>query len=125
MSFVILLPSSYTMYMSGYLLLPLDFLKFWYIDAPVQMLRFFGSFNHAFFQLFSLPLLLKTFFKPLKNEYRKGLVGFSIGMGMAVKSALILADFFLLLVFLFVELSIFLLFLIFPLLTVGMFFLNL
>lgn len=107
----------------GYLALPLDILKFWYFDAPRGILAFFGSLNHAFFQLFSLPLLLRTFFKPLKNEYRKGLVGFSIGMGMFVKSALILADFFILLLLVIVELIAFMVFLAYPFLIVSLLFL--
>lgn len=85
--------------MSAYLFLPLAFLKFWFIEAPSGMLAFFASFNKSLLHLLSLPILFSTFFKPLKNEYREGLVGFSIGMGMLVKSSLILVD---LLVFLLV-----------------------
>lgn len=73
-------------------LLPVIFLKFWYIEAPLGMLGFFTSLNTAFFELFSLPLMLRTFFKPLKNEYRQGLVWFSRWMGMLTKSFLILFD---------------------------------
>ncbi|MBI2613823.1 MAG: hypothetical protein HYW62_03545 [Candidatus Levybacteria bacterium] len=43
-------------------------------------------------QLFSLPLLIRTYFKPWKNEYRKGLVVFSIAMGMSIKTFVIIAD---------------------------------
>lgn len=43
-------------------------------------------------QLLSLPVLVKTYFKPWKNEYRSGLVGFSVGMGMFIKTFVILAD---------------------------------
>ena len=64
------------------MLLPVQFLKFWFIDAPRNLIAFFNSLNNAFLQLCSLPLLLKTYFKPWKNEYREGLVGFSIGMGI-------------------------------------------
>jgi hypothetical protein len=39
--------------------------------------------------LLSLPLLVRTFFKPLKNEYRDGLVLFSVIFGMVIKSILI------------------------------------
>jgi len=39
--------------------------------------------------LLSLPLLVRTFFKPLKNEYRDGLVLFSVIFGMVIKSMLI------------------------------------
>ncbi|MBI2443404.1 MAG: hypothetical protein HYV40_05890 [Candidatus Levybacteria bacterium] len=86
--------------MPALLSLPLTFLKFWYVDALLGLTHFFASLNHAFFQLFSLPLLIRTFFKPLKNEYRQGLVGFSIGMGIVVKTSLILVDLFLFLLLL-------------------------
>ncbi len=80
------------------------FLRFWFWDAPRGLFIFFASLNSAFLQLFSLPLLIKTYFKPWKNEYRKGLVGFSIGMGMFVKTLVILADVFLLFALLIFEL---------------------
>lgn len=88
-----------------YLSLPLAFLKFWYLEAPIGILGFFGSLNSAFLQLFSLPLLIRTFFKPWKSEYRKGLVGFSIGMGIFIKSFVITADIVMLLLLLLFEIA--------------------
>ena len=79
-----------------YLGLPLIFLKFWFLEAPRDLISFFASLNNAFLQLFSLPLLIKTYFKPWKNEYRKGLVGFSIAMGIFVKTFVIVVDILLL-----------------------------
>ena len=93
---------------------PLIFLKFWYLEAPLNILRFFASLNKAFFGVFSLPLMLKTFFKPWKNEYREGLVGFSIIMGMVMKSLFIFADLFLFSLLIFTEVIMFMLFLIMP-----------
>lgn len=72
--------------------LPFVFLKFWFIDSPKNLIAFFVSLNNAFLQLFSLPLLVKTYFKPWKNEYREGLVGFSIGMGIFIKTFVIVAE---------------------------------
>ncbi len=109
--------------MTAYLLLPFALLKFWYFEAPFGILQLFDSLNRAFLQLFSLFLLVKTFFKPLKNEYRKGLVGFSIGMGMVVKTCIIIADLFLFSLLLVFELFILLLFLTFPVLTFVILFL--
>ena len=100
--------------MSFYLSLPLIFLKFWYFEAPGALFSFFGSLNRAFLHLFSLPLLIKTFFKPWKNEYREGLVGFSIGMGMFIKTFAIAADLVILLSLLAIEVGIFVLFLLWP-----------
>ena len=79
------------------MLLPLEFLKFWFWSGPAELIQIFASLNSAFLELFSLPLLVKTYFKPWKNEYREGLVGFSIGMGMFIKAFVIIADVILLL----------------------------
>ena len=101
----------------GLLLLPLNILRFWYLEAPLTLLSYFLSLNKAFLNLFSLPLMLRTFFKPWKNEYREGLVRFSIFMGMAIKSVFIFVDVFLLLMLLAFEAVIFIFFLLWPLLT--------
>lgn len=94
--------------------LPFLFLKFWFLEAPNVLLSYFASLNSSFLQLFSFSLLIKTFFKPIKNEYREGLVGFSIVMGMAVKSILIIVDLLFLFILLTVELVILLGFLLLP-----------
>lgn len=108
--------------MSGfYLRLPLVFLKFWFLEAPKDLIAFFASVNKAFLQLFSLPLLLKTFFRPWKNEYRKGLVGFSIGMGIFIKTFIIIADIVLLLLLLSIELVFILVFIFLPIATLFLF----
>jgi hypothetical protein len=59
--------------------------------------------------------MFKTFFKPWKNEYREGLVGFSIVMGMVMKSLFIFADLFLFTLLVLSEVSMFVIFLILPL----------
>ncbi len=109
--------------MKSYLFLPFALLKFWYIESPREIVGFFGSLNKSFFQIFALPLFLRTFFKPLKNEYRQGLVGFSRAMGMFIKSFFIIADLILLIPLLVVELLVIILFLGFPIMTVMLLFL--
>ena len=104
--------------MNSYLLLPLIFLKFWYIEAPMSIIAFFASLNRAFLELFSLPLFLRTFFKPLKNEYRQGLVGFSRAMGIFIKTFFIIVDLLIFAVMVIIELSVLAGFLIFPILTI-------
>ena len=106
--------------MAAYLLLPYYFFMFWFVEAPREIIGFFISVNKAFFQLFSLPLLLRTFFQPLKNEYRKGLVGFSVGMGIAVKSLLIVVNLLLLIPLLLMEVILLLSFIAFPFVTFGL-----
>jgi hypothetical protein len=107
----------------SYLSLPFVFLKFWFIDAPMEIIGFFGSVNGAFFQLFSLPLFIRTFFQPLKNEYRQGLVGFSRGMGMVLKSVFILFDLLIFSLMLIFEITVFFSFVLFPIITIYLLFL--
>ncbi len=106
--------------MFSYLRFPYYFVRFWFIEAPSGMLDFFLSLNHAFFHFFSLPLFLRTFFQPLKNEYRTGLVGFSIGMGIAVKTVLILVDILLFIILLIFEAAVLVSFVVFPFLTIAL-----
>ena len=108
--------------MNSFLLLPVIFVKFWFVEAPLGLLGYFASFNHAFLQLFSLPLFLRTFFQPLKNEYRKGLIVFSRFMGMGVKSGIILIDLVLLIIILAIEALILIGFVTFPIGTVYLLF---
>lgn len=103
--------------MPAYLSFPFDFLKFWYISAPKEILLYFISFNKAFLEMFSLPLLVKTFFQPIKNEYRKGLVAFSIGMGMFVKTWIIIIDLIFLTIILAVQVLLLVGFLLWPIIT--------
>ena len=58
--------------------------------------------------------MIKTFFRPWKNEYRKGLVGFSIFMGMIIKTGFIIGDLVLFIGLLIIEIILFLAFLILP-----------
>lgn len=107
---------------SFYLKLPLVFLRYWFIEAPRGLILFFSSLNKAFLNLFSLPLVLKTYFKPWKNEYREGLVGFSIGMGMFIKTFVILADILLFFVLLAIELVIIVAFVLWPIAAIWVLF---
>ena len=105
-----------------YLSLPIIFLKFWYFEAPVGLFSFFVSLNNAALQLLSLPLLVRTYFKPWKNEYRKGLVAFSIAMGIFIKTFVIMAELMLFFLLIFVELAFFISFLLWPVGTIFLFF---
>jgi hypothetical protein len=98
------------------------FLKFWFIESLVALFKFFASFNSAFFELFSLPLLLRTYFQPLKNEYRQGLVGFSRALGIFIKTFLIMVNLLMLIIILALEIFIFVSFMIFPIATVALLF---
>jgi len=102
----------------------LDALFFWFIEAPKGLTLYFLSLNDALLKLFSFRVLLSTYFKPWKNEYRKGLVGFSIAMGMFIKGWTILFDLALLLVFIVIEIAAVLAFVLWPFATLGLFFIK-
>jgi hypothetical protein len=105
-----------------YLTLPVIFLKFWFIESPIALFKFFMSVNSAFFQLFSLPLLLRTYFQPLKSEYRQGLVGFSRAMGIVIKTFFIIADLLMFIILLALEIGILISFILFPIATIALLF---
>lgn len=107
------------------ILLPFYILKFWYLEAPINLLIYFFHLNKAFFNLFSLPLMIRTFFRPWKNEYRKGLIRFSIFMGIVFKTMFIIADIFLFAFLLMLEIVLFIAFLAWPILTFYMLFVKL
>jgi|SRR5579871_1200559 len=102
--------------------LPLLFLTFWFYDTPKGLLRYFISFNYAFLQMFSLPLLIRTYFQPWKNEYHKGLVFVAILIGIIVKTFVIIADLMILVVLLVLELLILITFIVWPFATIYLLF---
>lgn len=104
--------------MGFYLSIPFLFFRFWYLEAPVRLSKYFLSVNHAALEILSLPLMIRTFFKPLKNEYRKGLVWFSISMGIVVKTVFIFCDLVILLGLYLCEFFFMSIFLLLPILTI-------
>ena len=82
----------------GLLLAPVFLVVFWYSDFLLSSIK--NSYYLLIYiaNLLSVPLLLRTFFKPLKNEYREGLVLFSVLMGIIIKSAVLLVAAMLLLI---------------------------
>ena len=108
--------------MSFYLSLPLLFLKFWFFDAPKSILAYFASLNTTFLQIFSLPLLVKTYFRPWKNEYRKNFIAVAIGIGIFIKTFVIIADLLMLLILLAVELLCLIAFFLWPIGTIYLLF---
>jgi hypothetical protein len=98
----------------GILLYPFFVVLFWYKDGLISLLFFLKSLDDYLIRLFSLQGLFSTFFKPLKNEYRKNLVLFSVLFGIAVKLTLIVASLAIIGVFLLVELGIIVFYLVFP-----------
>lgn len=75
--------------MTALLFYPLFLMGFWYKDFSLGSIRLSLELLVYAFDLLSVPPLIKTFFKPLKNEYRQGLVMSSIFMGIVVKSILL------------------------------------
>lgn len=98
------------------LMYPFQVILFWYRDGSRAIIEKFMGINAYIFHLLSVPLLLATFFKPLKNEYRKGLVIFSILSGIAIKSVILFVSLAILAGVVMVELVIFISYLALPLL---------
>jgi len=102
----------------GILLYPYFLVVFWYRDfLPSTISKSFQILIYSS-ELLSLPLLVKTFFKPLKNEYRDGLVGISLAMGIFLKALIIMADLVVLLVVIGVLIAVNILILLLPLILV-------
>ena len=72
--------------------LPVDFLRWWFLEAPITLLKILKFIFAAAVHLFSFKLLFTTFLQPWKNEYREGLVKTGIFIGAFIKTWLILFD---------------------------------
>lgn len=92
--------------MVAFLFYPFYLVSFWYKDVCLSLINFFTLLNRYTVSLLSLALLIKTFFKPLKNEYRDGLVVFSIIFGIFIKTFLLAISFFIVTIMLFIEVMI-------------------
>lgn len=108
----------------GLVTLPFVFLRFWYIESPREIIAYFYSLNVSYFHLFSVPLLIRTFFKPIKNEYRDGLVGFSVAMGIVVKSAIIVTSLLFIIPIVISEIGFLLTYLMLPILSILLLFIH-
>lgn len=104
------------------LLYPFAVLSFWYKDGFFSILNFCAQLNDYCIRLFSLPGLLSTYFRPLKNEYRKNLILFSILFGIVVKTFLIIASISIFAVILISELALVVVYLVFPFLALILLF---
>ena len=94
--------------------LPIALLTWWFLESPKLIFKIL-SFIFAFTaHQVGYKSLFKTFFKPWKNEYREGLVRFSIFMGMFMKSLLIFADSVILLILLAAETFVFVIWIFLP-----------
>ena len=100
------------------------FVRFWLIDTPMYFVGYFSSINSAFLQLFSLPLLVKTYFKPWKNEYRKDFVPIAILIGVVIKTCVIFVDLVLFVILLAAEAVFIFTFMLWPLGTILLFLLS-
>lgn len=103
----------YTICMSV-LLYPLFLIRFYYSDLPLLFLRKIKASIFYVSNLLSMPLLVRTFFSPLKNEYRTHLVVFSVIAGIIVKTFLLLLSGMCLFIIILIEVGFFLSYLLFP-----------
>ena len=72
--------------------LPVTFLIWWFIESPKIIYKILYFIFASVVHQLGYKSLFKTFFKPWKNEYREGLVGFSVVMGIAIKTLLIFVE---------------------------------
>lgn len=78
---------------STYLIsLPFEFIRWWLLESTVNLLKIMRFIFVYFYRELSINLLLKTYFKPWKNEYRQGLVRFALFMGIFLKTSFLLVD---------------------------------
>ena len=102
----------------GILLYPYFLIVFWYREfLPSAVSRSFQILVYTF-DMLSVGLLLSTFFRPLKDEYREGLVLFSVIAGIFVKSIILAADILVILMVLAILIAINLIILTLPLLII-------
>ncbi len=94
--------------------LPIEFILWWYTQAPITLLKILRWVFLAFVHLFSLKNLFTTFFKPWKNEYREGLVRTAIFIGAFIKFFIIIFDVFILSAIFVIEIIVFIGWLAFP-----------
>lgn len=87
--------------------LPVTLLIWWLLESPKIVFKILKFILILITHQLGYGSLFKTFFKPWKNEYREGLVGFSIIMGMVIKGFLILIESSILFIILVSEIFIF------------------
>lgn len=73
------------------------FLSFWFIVAPKKLFASLVKLLLALEHFLSLTLMIKTFFRPWKNETRPGYYFYAILVAASAKLLLIVADFVILL----------------------------
>lgn len=76
--------------------LPYWYLSFWFIEAPITLSENLVKLTLALEHFLSVTLMLKTFFRPWKNERRKGYVIHAIAIAATLRFFLITLDLFLL-----------------------------
>ncbi|MBP6913259.1 MAG: hypothetical protein KBC00_01465 [Candidatus Levybacteria bacterium] len=108
----------------GILSYPFLVVLFWYKEGLLRLLLYFRSFDDYCIRLFSLHGLFSSYFKPLKNEYRKNLVLFSVFFGMVVKTFLIIVSLSILFIVLLFEGLLIFIYVLFPVLPLFIIFLS-
>lgn len=104
--------------MIAFLYYPIYLVLFWYKDILGSVFIFFIQINRYAASILSVPQFLKTYFKPVKNEYRDGLILFSIILGIVIKSFLLVISILILLVMLLLEVMVLSLFILMPIIMI-------
>lgn len=105
---------------SAYLLsLPVEFIHWWFIESTFNLLKINRYILLQTYNFLGIKLLFRTFFKPWKNEYREGLVRFSLFMGIFIKSMLLVIYVFVFMGVILMEFVLLGLWVFFPFLVIG------
>jgi hypothetical protein len=101
------------------------YLAFWFIEGPIKLTRALFQLLSAFEHFLSLTLMVKTFFRPWKNERRKRYVAYAIGIAATLRFFLIILDLIFLALVLAIGMVLIILFLVVPLIAVFLLFSSL
>ena len=94
--------------------LPVNFVVWWFTDNIRLIYKILSFIFLTVVHLFGYKSLFTTFFKPWKNEYREGLVGFSRLIGTAIKSTLIFTETFFIIILFTVLVAVFIFWVLLP-----------
>lgn len=78
--------------------LPAMIVAFWLIEGPTKIATLMWIIIRSTANILSVPILIKTFFRPWKGEYRKGYVAIARGIGIIIRLFTLLIGLFITLI---------------------------
>lgn len=65
---------------------------FWFVETPIKLFKNLLKLILALEHFLSLTLMIKTFFRPWRNERRKGYIAYAVGIAVVVRLLFIILD---------------------------------